>query len=306
MATISIDKLPKPPSGYNGWPWTMSSKDDIPIFATDKKWPKISIVTPTLNQGQFIEKTIRSVLLQGHPNLEYIIIDGGSSDNTIEVIKKYEKWISYWESKTDNGQGHAINKGFERSSGVIITWLNSDDGYYPRALYHIGESIEDENGDIALVGNCNRIFDNEIQSVVNPFGLTKNEIANWDVTGFFYQPACFIMRSAWEKAGLLDENLYCAFDLDFWLRLTKFGSLKAINEILCWATIHPQAKTKSEKPLMQAETFIVQVRHGYESLAIDRIKKIIEEKNLLSSKVGRLTHNAIYRYCRPLIKKILG
>jgi glycosyltransferase involved in cell wall biosynthesis len=91
--------------------------------------PKISIVTPSFNQGMFLEKTILSVLEQGYPNLEYIIIDGGSSDNSVEIIKKYEKHLAYWESEPDQGQSHAINKGFERATGEIFGWLNSDDWY---------------------------------------------------------------------------------------------------------------------------------------------------------------------------------
>ncbi len=99
--------------------------------------PRISVVTPSYNQGQFIEETIRSVLLQGYPNLEYIIIDGGSTDNSIEVIKRYEPWLSYWVSERDRGQSHAINKGFERCTGDIITFLGSDDLYLPGALADI-------------------------------------------------------------------------------------------------------------------------------------------------------------------------
>ena len=100
----------------------------------DANYPRISIVTPSYNQGQFIEQTIRSVLLQNYPNLEYIIIDGGSTDNTVETIEKYEQYITYWVSEPDRGQSHAINKGFARCTGEIMAWLNSDDLYLPSAL----------------------------------------------------------------------------------------------------------------------------------------------------------------------------
>jgi glycosyltransferase involved in cell wall biosynthesis len=103
--------------------------------------PKISIVTPSFNQGRFIEKTILSVIEQDYPNLEYIIIDGGSTDESVEIIKKYEKHLAYWVSEPDRGQSHAINKGFERATGEIFGWLNSDDWYHPGALKALAEAF---------------------------------------------------------------------------------------------------------------------------------------------------------------------
>src|SRR5205823_3046168 len=120
--------------GRVGWPWTFQG---LPSAArnAERPWPRISVVTPSFNQGRFIEETIRSVLLQAYPNLEYIIIDGGSTDNTVEIIKKYEPGITYWVSEKDRGQSHAINKGFARATGDIFAWLCSDDVYAPGALY---------------------------------------------------------------------------------------------------------------------------------------------------------------------------
>ena len=106
-----------------------------------KTWPKISIVTPSYNQGEFIERTIRSVLLQGYPNLEYIIIDGGSTDRSVELIGKYEPFIRYWVSEPDKGQSNAINKGFQHASGGIFAWLNSDDIYLPGALVAVAKAL---------------------------------------------------------------------------------------------------------------------------------------------------------------------
>jgi glycosyltransferase involved in cell wall biosynthesis len=104
-------------------------------------YPKISIVTPSFNQGRFIEKTILSVIEQDYPNLEYIIIDGGSTDESVEVIKKYDQHLAYWVSEPDRGQSHAINKGFERATGEIFGWLNSDDWYHPGALKAVAEAF---------------------------------------------------------------------------------------------------------------------------------------------------------------------
>src|SRR5213592_2149932 len=126
--------LPAPPWGKSGWPWTVESPQLTDTRPDGYPWPRISIVTPSYNQGQFIEETIRSVLLQGYPNLEYIVIDGGSTDESIAILRKYEKWIAHWVSERDKGQSEAINKGFAQATGEIFAWLNSDDVYERGAI----------------------------------------------------------------------------------------------------------------------------------------------------------------------------
>src|SRR5882762_4423248 len=127
MDCPSLKQLPEPPKGKTGWPWTEQSPRVPATMPEGRLWPGISIVTPSFNQGQFIEETIRSVLLQGYPNLEYFVIDAGSADLTLEIIKKYEPWITYWVSEPDNGQVDAIKKGLRLSSGEWFNWINSDD-----------------------------------------------------------------------------------------------------------------------------------------------------------------------------------
>ena len=107
-----------------GWPWSSENSVDAQVSLVDREYPKITVLTPNYNYGHYLEETIRSVLLQGYPNLEYIIIDGGSTDNSIEVIKKYESWLTYWVSEPDRGQTHAINKGLEKATGEIFNWIN--------------------------------------------------------------------------------------------------------------------------------------------------------------------------------------
>src|SRR5258706_16339794 len=118
----------------NLWLWRNDKIQLAPTMQNGKTWPKISIVVPSFNQGRYIEETIRSVIMQGYPNLEFIIIDGGSDDNTAEIIMKYEKDIAYWGSEKDKGQTHAINKGFARATAEILAYLNSDDLYMPYTL----------------------------------------------------------------------------------------------------------------------------------------------------------------------------
>ena len=131
---LTLKDLPPSPPEKTGWPWTEQTEPLPPRMPDGSEWPRISIVTPSYNQGEFIEETIRSVLLQGYPNLEYIIIDGGSKDNSIELIKKYEKYLAYLVSEPDKGQSHAINKGFRRATGVLVGWQNSDDFYHSGAF----------------------------------------------------------------------------------------------------------------------------------------------------------------------------
>src|SRR5438067_1469746 len=154
MKGPTLVELPPPPAGKTGWPWT----DETPALQSTRPdgsaWPRISIVTPSYNQGQFIEETIRSVLLQGYPDLEYIIIDGGSQDESVEIIKKYEPWLTYWVSEQDRGQSHAINKGFDRSTGLILGWLNSDDVLLPNALATVASAIPQPDEPVLISGRA--------------------------------------------------------------------------------------------------------------------------------------------------------
>jgi len=186
----------------------------------DKALPKISIVTPSFNQGVFLEETIQSVLSQNYPNLEYIIIDGGSKDNSVDIIKQYASRLTYWESERDRGFGHAINKGFARATGSIICWLNSDDVLLPGALLAVGKYFA-QYPDTGLVFGDRHIINDRSEL------LSKRKY-------FFYLPGqlrfaktlpqecTFWRREAFEKAGpYLNEELKFAIDLELWCRLSK-------------------------------------------------------------------------------------
>src|SRR5688572_1860787 len=153
---VTLDELPEPPSGKSGWPWTEESGRLPNQGLEGDRWSRVSVITPSFNQGRFIEETIRSILLQGYPNLEYFIMDGGSTDGSVEIIQKYSPWLSYWVSQNDNGQSDAINQGLRLASGDFATWVNSDDLLAKNALLEhasrIGFAL-----DTVYVGNCTYI-----------------------------------------------------------------------------------------------------------------------------------------------------
>ena len=130
-----LEQLPPPPPGLTDWPWTEETPPDCYAAPpASGPWPKLSIVCPSFRQGRFIEETIRSVLLQNYPALEFIVIDGGSNDETVPILQKYSPWLTHWESESDRGQSHALNKGFARATGELFGWINSDDYYQPGAF----------------------------------------------------------------------------------------------------------------------------------------------------------------------------
>ncbi|TKC08416.1 glycosyltransferase [Pedobacter polaris] len=214
---------------------------DPKIYAAKESWPKITIVTPTYNQGQFIEETIRAVLLQNYPNLEYIVIDGGSTDNTIEILDRYSPWISFYESKKDKGQGHAINKGFSLASGEIYAWINSDDFYMDQAFYTLASAFVKSKADV-LYGDSLVIDEN------------KNELhyekANYVTPKYLFVGGIIMQHSCFWKAGVHEpilEELHCAVDSELWFRLIPGKKLKHVKFPLAVVRIQPDAKTQNDK-----------------------------------------------------------
>ena len=216
------------------------------VMADGQQWPRVSIVTPSYNQAQFIEQTLRSVLLQGYPDLEYIVMDGGSSDGSAEIIEKYAPWLTHWESEKDRGQSHAINKGFERTSGEIIAWLNSDDFYLPDALHIVAQNLAQGTGNYALAGHCVTVF-TDGRAPGEPYGAYVSQtrfLQFWK--GYqMHQPSVFWRREVMEKVGLLDEEQHLIMDFDYWARIGKYFSFVDVGQTLSCATIHQDAKTSA-------------------------------------------------------------
>jgi glycosyltransferase involved in cell wall biosynthesis len=218
-------------------------------------YPKITIVTPSYNQGQYIEQTICSVLDQNYPNFEYIIIDGGSTDNTVDIIKYYankqqatsnKQLISYWVSEPDHGQAHAINKGLDKVTGDVFNWLNSDDYYEKGALLHIGNYFANNPETEVLCGFTRCFFEkNGATSHTYRMGLKKSAVdtlLNIEMN----QPGTFYRTNIVKKLDGINESLRYVFDNELWMKyLCKYGvkNIKLIDNLIAHFRLHSDSKS---------------------------------------------------------------
>jgi len=280
---VTLEELAPPLPGKFGWPWTEQSQPLPERMSDGSEWPRISIVTPSYNQGQFIEETIRSVLLQGYPNLEYIIIDGGSSDNSVEIIKKYEQYLSYWVSEPDKGPTDAINKGWEKASGEIVAYLNSDDAYLPGTLATIAETFQ-ENCDARVV--CG----NELKIDSEGFVISESRVEKADRLSLLHlnlisQPATFIRRSTLELVGGLSLDVHYIFDFELWLRITRLNSMKPIQRLLAVTRWHDDTITMTRRSEVGRELVQVisnEIAMYPSNLTSSEIREILFKANRLS------------------------
>jgi glycosyltransferase involved in cell wall biosynthesis len=220
MRCPKLTELPEPLSGKRGWPWTEESRR-LPDAAPDASpWPRITIVTPSFNQASFLEETIRSVLLQGYPDLEYIVLDGGSTDGSLEIIKKYSPWISYWASAPDGGQSAAINRGLKMGTGEFATWINSDDLLYQNALFEHASRIGFDSS-VVYVGIC--AYTDESGKILSMHRGRIHSLEEllripevWRKGGNIVQPEVLFPRKlALEVGGLNPDNHY-SMDYELW------------------------------------------------------------------------------------------
>lgn len=205
-------------------------------------YPKITVVTPSYNQGEFLERTILSILNQNYSNLEYMVIDGGSTDNSVDIIRKYEDRIDYWVSEKDEGQTDAINKGMRRATGDIVCWINSDDVLLPGALMTVGKyfaehpDVEYLNGLVIEIGKQDEILK-----------LTHTILSKWFIKhGCFntLQQGMFWKRSLFDKVGYLDASFHATMDYEFIVRLFENNiKMGLINRVLGGIRIHANTKT---------------------------------------------------------------
>jgi glycosyltransferase involved in cell wall biosynthesis len=209
-------------------------------------WPKISIVTPSYNQGRFLEETIMSVIGSCYPNLEYIIVDGGSTDNSVEIIRKYEKYLAWWVSEKDAGQSDAINKGFRKATGDVLAWINSDDFYLPGALQFTAQQLDIEKPEY-LIGNCFHFKEGSPDEYGSDV-VEADRLYDLLFVDTTIQPGTFWTRKAWEISGELDLGLHYSMDWDWAIRAKKAGVFfRPYHRYLAVYRIHEAHKTSSGK-----------------------------------------------------------
>jgi glycosyltransferase involved in cell wall biosynthesis len=254
---LSLEELPPPPIGKTGWPWTEQSELLPERMADSSEWPRISVVTPNYNYGQFLEETIRSVLLQGYPNLEYIIIDGGSTDNSLEIIEKYAQWLAYYLSEKDRGQSDAINKGFNKATGKIYNWLNADDIFCKNTLQEIGQFFRNNSHCNFLTGNGYFFNSKEnlehIEYYVIPREYSFLDLLEYHNDKYLPQPSVFFSKDVFHQLNGLDNSLIYAMDLDMWLRISRLYNLHYLAKCFSKMRHHNDAKTWKNNVTAMAE-----------------------------------------------------
>ncbi len=225
------------------------------------EFPKISVITPSYNQASFLEEAILSVKFQRYPNVEHIVMDGGSTDGSVDVIRQYEDSLAYWVSEKDGGQAQAINKGFERATGDIITWLNSDDTFLPGALNHVAfEFLQDPS--LEWVSGTALKFG---EKFVRLDAFDKGRMPpreEWLIGNWMVAPATFFRRSVYERVGPMLENMHFAFDYEYWVRMIFAGvKLKQIERPLFGFRYHDASKTVTAQEKFRADEKVIRDKY---------------------------------------------
>jgi len=262
MPNTSTANFSKPDNKPREWPWV---EDLYPEYDPAIPWPRISIVTPSFNQGEFLEETIRSVLFQGYPNLEYIIMDGGSTDNSVEIIRSYSDRIAYWTSEKDQGQTDAIKRGFDRAQGDLLGWLNSDDIYFPEALVRVARQHL-EHPEALILGAVQNFITGPVRKIIKEIQQENITLENFLLPGrsnySWHQPGVFFPRSIYNDIGGLDPRLHYGMDHDLMCRfLINNADQVIIKEPIAGFRVHTRSKTSAQNIHLMAENYRIRMRY---------------------------------------------
>lgn len=297
-------------------------------MASGGRWPRISIVTPSYNQREFLEETIRSVLLQGYPELEYIVVDGGSTDGSVKIIERYANWIDFWVSEQDRGQSDAINKGIGRATGDIVAWVNSDDYYRPDVFRRVAENFVVGDGDSFWLATAVEFLDEVTGTTTwapqRQFDHVRDLIP---AENFIHTPGVFWSRYLASIVGPLDIKLHYGFDKEYWMRMLAKGYRCRIDNSIVSAAyrFHSASKTVSARLAFIEEWARVAVAYasvaGLDTKAIRVLKsrivyslvRLAQNRNIGNAKRARyllqsIAHDprAVFRrdWCGTLVRLI--
>ncbi len=256
--------------------------------------PKISIVTPSFNQAGMLEQTLRSVLDQGYPNLEYVVIDAGSTDGSVDIIRKYQDRLSYWVSEPDRGHADGINKGFAHTTGEIMAWINSSDAYYPWTLATVSKVFSDVPEARWITGVASYLSEG-----VSPVSVAHEYANVYDLLsgkyGWLQQESIFWKRSLWDDAGgHLNTDIKLACDFELWLRFFQKAPIYAVDTILGGFRYHEDGRAKTH-------------RAQYRGEAAEHFSKFYESFSLRDHLRGQLvgrTNNPVGRVLRSTLRRL--
>ena len=226
-----------------------------------QQFPLVSIVTPSYNMARYLPQTLESVLSQDYPNIEYIVMDGGSTDGTLEILESYKDRLRYL-SAPDRGAADAVNRGFAISHGTIVAWLNADDTYLPGAVTAAVCRLVTEPDTAAAYGQAYWVDDRG--AILKPYPTRAYTSGMLSDDCYICQPACFLRRAAFDNAGGLDISLECSFDYDLWIRIANHGGFASIPDYLATSRMHSGNKTLGNRRQVFREGFLLLKRHyGY-------------------------------------------
>jgi len=272
--------------------------DEKVILNKNSSWPKVSIVTPSYNQGKFLERTILSVLNQNYPNLEYIIIDGGSKDGSVEIIKKYEKYLTYWVSEQDKGQAHALKKGFDISTGEIMGWLNSDDTLLPGTISKIVNLFTLEAEASVIYGSINLVDEEDNILARRDRSGKKFSFSVILFESSLPQPATFWRREIYIESGGIDSGFQFCMDLDLWIKFwLSSGKFLRANNVLANFRLHPSSKSLTMDEIRKKERlFVIERTLGREISPLEwKYRQFICKSTRYLSNPSDLLRGLIYR-----------
>ncbi len=228
---------------------------------TIKEWPKFGIVTPTYNMGQYLEETIESILSQDYPHLDYVVMDGGSKDNTVEILKKYEGRLR-WKSEKDKGQGDAVNKGWHATTGGIFTFLNADDTYLPGALASIAKHFRDKPNAGLIYGEAYHVHQDG--KVIDRYPTNPFDLETLSEQCYICQPAAFMNYDAFGAAGMINTQLHFALDYELWMRIARLYPVYKVDDYLATSRMYMDNKTLANRRRVYQEILSsVKAHYGY-------------------------------------------